>query len=586
MKKGIIVLLITVLAAGMAFASVSGSASFSAGFDLDDKVFTVDNSKTGKNAFKFDLAAESGETAAVESGIYAKMGASLEASIKDGNMTVDFKLTDATIQSVDGLWSVNLTAVDNGVELTYDGNALDVYFVNKLNWGASLTSKEFTIVEGLTVSANVGYAVAKNDLGNAADYSYDVDSKITKAIAKAKNTKEYFALNDDGTYQNAELLALQEDVAKKEAALAAAEAKFAADPSEDNYAAIGDAQGDLDDANKALSEKVTALENAFMKENAGDKGGKWYKATTKYSYSETWKVVASAPDSYIAAATGNLAKDVQYYIVRTAYNTYKAVEAATYKQALAEEVVATLTPSEAGKAYLVGSNTPKTTYAIKKEHYKFQTPAVGTATVDGGLTIAYSADKISASVEANVAYETIAKALSYDVAVKGGYDFVNVGAAFNSKKVLDADLSVKLDSIVNLPLSFSFGATDILAKDEGRVFTAGASVEVSGFTFSAKGAYDTTPAKGVGKISATVKAGYKMDIATISLTAGISQEAAIGEDHNYGEAKLAVAPTLEITNTTLINNATLGLKWAGAHFGGDEAKKSLGAVTATIGVKF
>ena len=588
MKKGIIVLLITVLAAGMAFASVSGSASFSAGFDLDDKVFTVDNSKTGKNAFKFDLAAESGETAAVESGIYAKMGASLEASIKDGSMKVDFKLTDATIQSVDGLWSVNLTAVDNGVELTYDDNALDVYFVNKLNWGASLTSKEFTIVDGLTVSANVGYAVAKNDLGNVADYSYDVDSKITKAIAKAKNTKEYFALNDDGTYQNAELLALQEDVAKKEAALAAAEAKFAADPSEENYAAIDEAQGDLDEANDALSDKVAELEETFMAKNAGDEGGKWYSSKTTYSYAEKWQVKASAPASYIAGATGDLEKGVQYYIVLSSSSpsSYSAVKASEFTPEAGKEVVATLTPSAAGKAYLVGTNTPKTTYAIKDEHYKFQTPDKGTATVNGGLTIAYSADKISASVEANVAYETISEDLSYDVAVKGGYDFVNVGAAFDSDKVLDADLSVKLDSIVNLPLSFSFGATDILAKDEGRVFTAGASVEVSGFTFSANGAYDTTPAKGVGKISATVKAGYKMDIATISLTAGISQEAAIGEDHNYGEAKLAVAPTLEITNTTLINNATLGLKWAGAHFGGDEAKKSLGAVTATIGVKF
>ena len=593
MKKGIIVLLITVLAAGMAFASVSGSASFSAGYDLDSKVFSIDNGKTGKNAFTFDLAAESGETAAVESGIYAKLGASLKASIKDGDMKIDFKLTDATIQAVDGLWSVNLTKVNNGVELTYDGNALDVYFANKLNWGVSLTSKEFTIVDGLTVSANAGYAVAKNDLADPANYSYGFDAATQKAIKKAQNTADYLKKHDDGTYYNARLAKYQGYVADAEDAVADAYAAFAADPTAANKQAIADAEDNLDYYEYLLSLAEDEVLTSFKKANADGSGKNWYTASKSYAYKKAWEVNTSeksTTDSKKILQTLKLpmTDDDTTYVILKDSSSLVAVKLDEYKPGTdTRSYVTTVTAYGGTQCYAQQYEENKETinYVDNTGLYEF-TSNPGTATVNGGLTIAFTKDKINASVAANVAYETIAKKLSYDVAVEGGYDFVGLNAAFDSDKILDAGLEVSLESLIGIPVSFNAGATDILAKDEGRVYTAGLSVAVAGFSFSADGAYDTTPAKGVGKISAHIEAGYEMDIASISLTADISQEAAIGEDHNYGEAKIAVLPELSITNTTLINNATLSLAWAGSHFGGDEANASLGAVTATIGVKF
>ena len=594
MKKGIIVLLITVLAAGMAFASVSGSASFSAGYDLDSKVFSIDNGKTGKNAFTFDLAAESGETAAVESGIYAKLGASLKASIKDGDMKIDFKLTDATIQAVDGLWSVNLTKVNNGVELTYDGNALDVYFANKLNWGVSLTSKEFTIVDGLTVSANAGYAVAKNDLTDPANYSYGFDADTQAEIAIAQYTEEYFLQHDDGTYYNASLAKKQEAVANAQVALAAAKAKFAEDPTADNKTAITNAEKAVKTAETNLSKEEAKVMKKFQAANAGANGGKWYTETKTSTYSESWKVYANdatnkpADETVITSITlPTTDKSIVYAIVKNG-TSYTAVDYSTYKGGKQGQLITTVksVAEKASTAYLVGEFNETTTYSDNESLYEFVANP-GTATVNGGLTIAFTKDKINASVEANVAYETIAKKLSYDVAVEGGYDFVSLNAAFDSDKILDAGLEVSLESLIGIPVSFNAGATDILAKDEGRVYTAGLSVAVAGFSFSADGVLKSVADYGYGKWSANIEAGYTMDIASFSFKASLLKEAAIdAKTHDYGEAKIAVLPELSITNTTLINNATLSLAWAGSHFGGDEANASLGAVTATIGVKF
>ena len=51
MKKGIIVLLITVLAAGMAFAGLTGSAAINLGYDLDSKDYGFAND--AKATYKF-----------------------------------------------------------------------------------------------------------------------------------------------------------------------------------------------------------------------------------------------------------------------------------------------------------------------------------------------------------------------------------------------------------------------------------------------------------------------------------------------------------------------------------------------------
>jgi len=590
MKKGIIVLLITVLAAGMAFAGITGSASLSAGYDLDEKQFTIDNSKTGKGTFTFDFSAESNETAAVESGIYAKFAGSYSANMTEDGLKGELKLEDATIQAVDGLWSVNLTKVVNGVELTYDGNALDIYYKNGLNWGVSATSKDFTIVDGLTVKANAGYAVAKNDLADPANYTYGFDAETAKAIADAKDTKEYFKKHADGTYMNADLAAAQEAIETAKDAVEEAKVAFAKDPTAANKEAIEDAVDAVAAAEDDLKTAEANVLKAFQKKAIED-GKDWYVATTSYKYTETWVTKKSGEAHGVTGgvelASVVLPKAKTAYYITLKNGVYGAAEVATYAPEKGTQVVATVTSKDSvnGTAYLVGKNTATTTYKDNEAKYEFAS-VPGTATVNGGVEIAYAADKISASVAANVAYETIAKETSYDFTVKGGYDFVNATVKYNSDKVLDAEASVKLDAFVGMPLSAKFGVADILAADEGRVYSGEVAAAVAEASLKGTVAVKSVADPGRSKWAFGLEAGYAMEVASFKFSANVWQESGFGADHEYAAAKLAVAPTFEVSNTTLINNASLSLKWAGAQFGGAEANAAKGAVTATIGITF
>ena len=590
MKKGIIVLLITVLAAGMAFAGITGSASLSAGYDLDEKQFTIDNSKTGKGTFTFDFSAESNETAAVESGIYAKFAGSYSANMTEDGLKGELKLDDATIQAVDGLWSVNLTKVANGVELTYAGNALDIYYKNGLNWGVSATSKAFTIVDGLTVKANAGYAVAKNDLADPANYTYGFDAETAQAIADAKDTKEYFKKHADGTYMNADLAAAQAAIETAKENVEKAKAAFAKDPSATNKEAIEKAEKNVAKKETALANAEAKVLEAFQKDHLS-KG--WYKEVVSYAYTTDW-IVLDKDTPYDPAEHGvkiidkefDLTdKDTEYYIVRNGAE-YKVVKVETYAPEVEDEVLARVaSDGDNSKAIFVGNNVKTTSYEDNKAKYEFAS-VPGTATVNGGVEIAYAIDKISASVAANVAYETIAKETSYDFTVKGGYDFVNATVKYNSDKVLDAEASVKLDAFVGMPLSAKFGVADILAADEGRVYSGEVAAAVADASLNGTVAVKSVADPGRSKWAFGLEAGYAMEVASFKFSANVWQESGFGADHEYAAAKLAVAPTLEVSNTTLINNASLSLKWAGAQFGGAEANAANGAVTATIGITF
>ena len=587
MKKGIIVLLITVLAAGMAFAGITGSASLSAGYDLDEKQFTIDNSKTGKGTFTFDFSAESNETAAVESGIYAKFAGSYSANMTEDGLKGELKLDDATIQAVDGLWSVNLTKVVNGVELTYDGNALDVYYKNGLNWGVSATSKAFTIVDGLTVKANAGYAVAKNDLADPANYTYGFDAETAQAIADAKDTKEYFKKHADGTYMNATLAAAQAAIETAKEAVEEAKAAFAKNPTPENKEAIDDAVNAVADAEDDLKTAEANVLKAFQKK-AIEEGKGWYVAKTTYKPSDSWKVIknsdtAEIPTTYISVVDLPVTEEkTSYYIL----SDFSVVPVAEYKE-MDKTILATVSnnKTDASRAYRIVSSVATTVYEDNEAKYEFAS-VPGTATVNGGVEIAYAVDKISASVAANVAYETIAKETSYDFTVKGGSDFVNATVKYNSDKVLDAEASVKLDTFVGMPLSAKIGVADILAADEGRVYSGEVAAAVADASLKGSVEVKSVADPGRSKWAFGLEAGYAIEVATFKFSANVWQESGFGADHEYAAAKLAVAPTFEVTNTTLINNASLSLKWAGAQFGGAEANAANGAVTATIGIKF
>ena len=104
MKKGIIVLLIAVLAVGFAFADFSGSASIGFDFDLSSKENGLYNDQAMKYSFTFDIDKATGESKG-EGDLYAEISATADFVIKangvkatgDVNPAVTLKITKANI---------------------------------------------------------------------------------------------------------------------------------------------------------------------------------------------------------------------------------------------------------------------------------------------------------------------------------------------------------------------------------------------------------------------------------------------------------------------------------------------------------
>ena len=591
MKKILSIALVALLAASTVFAGISGKAGFSAGYDLDDNLFSLSNSKSPESTFSFEFDASTGETAAVESGVYAEFSGSVSANMTEDGLSVKADLKDALIKSTDGLWSVNLTKVANGVEVSYADFVADVYYKNKLNWGTSLTTPSFTIVDGLTVSANVGYDVALNDLTDAANWSDKVwKDGVEDAIAEARNTEEFFKQHDNGTYYNATLKTKQEAVAEAQKKVAEAKAKFAKEQTPDNYSAIADAAEKLAEAEKGLKDAISEVEYAFMAANAG--ADKWYTPKTTYTASESWVVSKSAKTYSTTGDTRtkviwekqmtDAVKGTTYYVVAGTI-----VKAEDYNAA--SKIDYSFVAPQDGNVYIYHISQSKMTVSYSENEAfcrTFGSIGEGTKTVKGGLTLAYAKDLFSASVAGNVKYETIAKGFGFDVTAKAAYDFVSGKVSFertaDPKNILGAEVAATVAGV-----KVTVKASDILSQDDGAIVSAEASANIAGVDAKLSGAYNfgnNFHATGVGSLTVAGEVGYAFDFMTIKAKVSGGSEYEFDANGDYKTAKVTVAPELTLTNSTFVQNAELSLAWTGAKFGGTDPKK--GAVTAKISVAF
>ena len=559
---------------------------------MDDNLFSLSNSKSPESTFSFEFDASTGETAAVESGVYAEFSGSVSANMTEDGLSVKADLKDALIKSTDGLWSVNLTKVANGVEVSYADFVADVYYNNKLNWGTSLTTPSFTIVDGLTVSANVGYDVALNDLTDAANWSDKVwKDGVEDAIAEARNTEEFFKQHDNGTYYNAILKTKQEAVAEAQKKVAEAKAKFAKEQTPDNYSAIADAAEKLAEAEKELKDAISQVEYAFMAEYAG--ADKWYTPKTTYTASESWVVSKSAKTYSTTGDTRtkviwekqmtDAVKGTTYYVVAGTI-----VKAEEYNAA--SKIDYSFVAPQDGNVYIYHISQSKMTVSYSEnEDFCRKYGAVvseGTKTVKGGLTLAYAKDLFSASVAGNVKYETIAKGFGFDVTAKAAYDFVSGKVSFertaDPKNILGAEVAATVAGV-----KVTVKASDILSQDDGAIVSAEASANIAGVDAKLSGAYNfgkNFHATGVGSLTVAGEVGYAFDFMTIKAKVSGGSEYEFDANGDYKTAKVTVAPELTLTNSTFVQNAELSLAWTGAKFGGTDSKK--GAVTAKISDAF
>ena len=233
MKKGIIVLLITVLAAGMAFAGLTGSAAINLGYDLDTKNYGFENVQGMKYSFTFVVDAATPEVAEHQTNIWAEIAASGKAtiSVKDAKDTAavpvlkiaeleikkaNIHINDITIGILNAGGAYNYAAdyhLDNqnkpltdkvetkaatvlevpGFTVSYDGYGAGFGFTG--NSGAEtykvlahVQTKQFEFVEGLTAQAAAHAFVADNtkQFYFAAKTAYKADKLSAGAAGEIK----------------------------------------------------------------------------------------------------------------------------------------------------------------------------------------------------------------------------------------------------------------------------------------------------------------------------------------------------------------------------------------------------------------
>ena len=192
MKKGIIVLLITVLAAGMAFAGLTGSAAINLGYDLDTKDYGFANDAKATYKFTFEFDTASAEVADHQTNVWAEVAAEASASIsynkkdaanntKEAIWTFDASTGKVSVGTVKiAIKKANIHVNDFTFGILNAGGAYNYaadYHLN--NDGEPLTNKvetkAATVLEvpGFTVSYD-GYGAGFGLTGNSGAETYKV----------------------------------------------------------------------------------------------------------------------------------------------------------------------------------------------------------------------------------------------------------------------------------------------------------------------------------------------------------------------------------------------------------------------------
>ncbi len=247
MKKGIIVLLITVLAAGMAFAGLTGSAAINLGYNLDTKNYGFENDAKATYKFKFSFDTASAEVAEHQTNVWAEVAAEASAYIEyskkdaesgytgsiskitgtivEGKPVIDFGTVKITVKKANihvnditfGIlnaggaynYAADYHLDDNGKPLTnkvftkeamapgftvsYDGYGAGFGFTGKSDAEtykvlAHVQTKQFEFVEGLTAQAAAHAYVADNakQFYFAAKTAYKADKLSAGAAGEIK----------------------------------------------------------------------------------------------------------------------------------------------------------------------------------------------------------------------------------------------------------------------------------------------------------------------------------------------------------------------------------------------------------------
>ena len=496
MKKGIIVLLITVLAAGMAFAGLTGDASVQFTFNLDEGKgygFGEANPQGMKYSFDFTIDAATVDNAEHQTDIWAEIGAEAKASVvaknakEKGELTAKIdtlKITKANIHIND--FTIDIlgpgaffdyatsfttkkygsyvgpafdmtsdsallgTSVDaGGVNVLYDGYTLAFAFNNKVVEGKTSTEKkvEPKWFKDDDAAEAAGYDKTYKLPATPADgaYYYVLDDSVEGSkdmvLYVGAETKAY-EIAEGASVQAAANFNLNRDVAAEKNAIivgGSVKAGYAAD----KFSADVAVDGRLDiaaDESKAI--KMDALANAkydivngavyFGTDNLGKEGAKYVLEA---------KVGADIPvaEEIVVKVAGEV--DELYLNLKA-----DAFKKASYKASASATVGKLSAGAEFGWNVGVNFNakgdaTDKGMKIAANASY-----ALEAATVKGSISVnfldkAFYAVRPAASIESSAIVENCTLSLGWSGASFESEDFAAKGTKSNGKIVAGAKIA-------------------------------------------------------------------------------------------------------------------------------------------------
>ena len=206
MKKGIIVLLITVLAAGFVFADFSGDAYIQFNADLDDKNYGFANGTDFGFSFKLDeeVAKVEGESpihAVVEAtaklivdDAYGANGTSIYSS-NDGCTAIGLVLNLKTAKIAGDNWYVSILGANSSAYNYASASAFTVAsFSGKDNFGNKYYNKYYGASYSVSYAKAPGVTVGYD--GFTASFGFNHVEETGTAFSATVETKE-FAFSDD-----------------------------------------------------------------------------------------------------------------------------------------------------------------------------------------------------------------------------------------------------------------------------------------------------------------------------------------------------------------------------------------------------
>ena len=649
MKKGIIVLLITVLAAGMAFAGLTGSADVNANLDLNalkakESALALANGSEIKVSLGLaDLAVA---PAALEEGaeapaISVDFAASFSFKIadKDGKLDAKASITKAAIKglkwSVDLLGSkdgLNYATMDGynaksiytknpGVTVSYEGvGSIGVGYASKGNWNVAFESAPFEVIDGLTIQGGASY-VAKS--AGATSYEGWVLNDNGNAWVA-----EHLAKNDDGTYaktsdvaaEQAAVFAAENKVADAKAAMDkapkdAANAEALKDAYDDAVEALSKAKADLSNAvadimddisynKKAVGFRTVSTGTPFAKEvYKADGTTKENVLVLKYNAEYPYEGTPTYYDKDAKITTdASKAKFVKYAELGTApvYGTDGKVKdpaqridsSKIYYTGSIDDIII-----YDDRVIAVDKNSPNT----DNMEYAY-TPAPAKSELGASVKATYASDMLNGSAAVDMFLNTVAKSVA--VEAKASASFIGAGldvyyANAATKKIDDVDVDfahvlnakISVDAnkfVAELPVaaSVTFGMENILNKTAGQERSINVSAKVGYEAITFEGSFGYGLA--TKKIALAGKLGYACEYAEIELGATYgTTRAMVDELHTFEDVK-KLGMTFSAENSTLIPGATLGLSWNATDLTNKDLNDTnkIGIVTASCGIAF